>query len=158
MKFCVDSTTCCRQSAHDTSIRHHHNTPSFRFWMDSRPILWTDIHRRNRNKCLPYFCCLQRLDFKRYYDLKRLLFLKTVQSSSNSVIKCVCCHSSFAQALLLFCYVNTMCAWTGTLHYWDILLIMYTVNLLVSHNFVVQFISVLSIYLTLSFYFTVVSL
>ena len=34
---------------------------------------------------------------------------------------------------------------------------MYTVNLLVSHNFLVQFISVLSIYLTLSFYFTVVS-
>jgi len=35
---------------------------------------------------------------------------------------------------------------------------MYTVNLLVSHNFLVQFISVLSIYLTLSFYFTFVSL
>ena len=31
--------------------------------------------------------CLQRLDFKRSYDLKRLLFLKRVQSSSNSVIK-----------------------------------------------------------------------
>jgi len=34
-------------------------------------------------------CCLQRLDFKRFYDLKRLLFLKRVQSSSNSVIKSV---------------------------------------------------------------------
>ena len=34
----------------------------------------------------------------------------------------------------------------------------YTVNLLVSHNFLVQFITVLSIYLTLSLYFTVASL
>ena len=55
-------------------------------------VCWNNTYRKifgyNRHESVKLLiCCLQRLDFKRSYDLKRLLFLKRVQSSSNSVIK-----------------------------------------------------------------------
>ena len=57
-------------------------------------VCWNNTYRKifgykQRESVKLLLCCLQRLDFKRFYDLKRLLFLKRVQSSSNSVIKSV---------------------------------------------------------------------
>jgi len=90
-------------------------------------------------------CCLQRLDFKRFYDLKRLLFLKRVQSSSNSVIKSV----------LPF----ELCEYKVCLN-WNVAKLRHSVNnvyvnLLVFHN---VFSLCLSIYLSLYLRFIVVSL
>ena len=89
-------------------------------------------------------CCLQRLDFKRFYDLKRLLFLKRVQSSSNSVIKSV----------LPF----ELCEYKVCLN-WNVAKLRHSVNnvyvnLLVFHN---VFSLCLSIYLSLYLRFIVVS-
>ena len=57
-------------------------------------VCWNNTYReifgyKQHESVKLLLCCLQRLDFKRFYDLKRLLFLKRVQSSSNSVIKSV---------------------------------------------------------------------
>ena len=57
-------------------------------------VCWNNTYRKifghkQHESVKLLLCCLQRLDFKRFYDLERLLFLKRLQSSSNSVIKSV---------------------------------------------------------------------
>jgi len=84
-------------------------------------VCWNNTYRKifgyNRHESVKLLlCCLQRLDFKRSYDLKRLLFLKRVKSSSNSVIKCVLpfelCSST---TLALLCEYSVCLNWSVAL-------------------------------------------